>query len=110
MLRPAGAAPAVNLFDRLISNKSDADAEALAHETPVLLPPRSRFLMSDITRLKPLLPGAPAYTMAFFSGCPASHAANWTLRIYTPAADAAKRTASDVRPNRPGFTLDDSLV
>lgn len=49
----------MNLFDRLISNDGDVEAEAVAHEARVLLPPRSRFLMSDITRLTPLLPGAP---------------------------------------------------
>lgn len=54
-----GATAALNLFDQLISHDGDTEAEAVAHETPVLLPPRSRFLMSDITRLKPLLPGAP---------------------------------------------------
>ena len=56
----AGAETAVNLFDRVISNDGDTETEAVAHETPVLLPPRSRFLMSDVTRLRPLLPGAAA--------------------------------------------------
>lgn len=59
----AAQAPAVNLFDRLISNDDGVEAEALAHETPVLLPPRSAFLMSDITRLKPLLPGVQSHAM-----------------------------------------------
>lgn len=57
----AGAAAGVNLFDRMIGNDGDTEAEAVAHETPVLLPPRSRFLMSDVTRLRPLLPGAAAH-------------------------------------------------
>jgi hypothetical protein len=57
-----GAAAAVNLFDRVIGNDGDCEAEAVAHETPVLLPPRSRFLMSDVTRLRPLLPGVAAHT------------------------------------------------
>ena len=57
---PAGPAAAVNLFDQVVGNDGDAEAEAVAHETPVLLPPRSRFLMSDVTRLRPLLPGAAA--------------------------------------------------
>ena len=56
---PAGAAGAKgNLFDRLIANEGATEAGALAHEAPVLLPPRTVFLMSDITRMRPLLPGA----------------------------------------------------
>ena len=56
----AGSADVVNLFDRVIGNDGNTEAEAVAHDTPVLLPPRSRFLMSDVTRLRPLLPGAAA--------------------------------------------------
>lgn len=47
-----------NLFNMLISNPQDEEVEALAHETEVLLPPRSRMLMSDICSLGPLLQGS----------------------------------------------------
>ena len=47
-----------NLYDVLIRNCGDSDAAAADHEAQVVLPPRSAFLMSDVTRLGPLLPGA----------------------------------------------------
>ena len=46
-----------NLFDQLISNDSDHEHLADAAGSTVLLPPRSRFMISDIARLKPLLAG-----------------------------------------------------
>ena len=46
-----------DLFDRLMSNDSEQDLVADAAGHPVILPPRCRFLISDITRLKPLLTG-----------------------------------------------------
>ena len=46
-----------DLFDQLISNDSEQDLIADAAGHPVILPPRSQFLISDITRLKPLLTG-----------------------------------------------------
>ena len=46
-----------DLFDKLISNDSKQDLVADAAGHPVIMPPRSRFLISDITRLKPLLTG-----------------------------------------------------
>lgn len=48
----------VNLFEKVIRNRSDHDALAIAHEAAVVLPPRSAFLMSDIKRMAPLLQGA----------------------------------------------------
>ena len=46
-----------DLFDQLISNDSEQDLIADAAGHPVILPPKSQFLISDITRLKPLLTG-----------------------------------------------------
>ena len=46
-----------DLFDQLISNDSNQDLLADAAGHSVILPPRCRFLISDITRLKPLLTG-----------------------------------------------------
>ena len=46
-----------DLFDQLISNDSKQDLAADAAGHPVILPPKSRFLASDITRLRPLLTG-----------------------------------------------------
>ncbi|KAJ9520500.1 hypothetical protein QJQ45_000270 [Haematococcus lacustris] len=37
------------LYDHLVANPSDQELLALAHQWPVLLPPRSRFLMADLT-------------------------------------------------------------
>ncbi|CAK0783316.1 hypothetical protein CVIRNUC_006515 [Coccomyxa viridis] len=48
-----------DLFDQLISNDSNQDLLADAAGHSVILPPRCRFLISDITRLKPLLTGSP---------------------------------------------------
>ena len=56
----AGSAQGCNLFDMLIRNASDEERKALAFQTHVLVPPRARFLLSDVTRLRPLLPSAPA--------------------------------------------------
>ncbi|KAK9823771.1 hypothetical protein WJX72_005400 [[Myrmecia] bisecta] len=47
----------VNLFDTLVSNDAGEEVIGLAHETPVLLPRHSTFLLSDVTRLQPLLAG-----------------------------------------------------
>lgn len=48
---------ASDLFDCIHSNDSDEEREALAFDTPVLLPKRSRWLMSDLTKLHKLIPG-----------------------------------------------------
>lgn len=55
----SAVAPATNLFDVLVGNASDFEVEARAHEALVLLPARCRLMMSDISRLQPLLQGAP---------------------------------------------------
>ena len=47
----------VNLFDQLIENSSDTEQLADACGTPVLLPAHCRFVISDVTRLGPLLAG-----------------------------------------------------
>ena len=63
-----GATQGCNLFDVLIGNVCDKERMALAYQTAVLVPPRARFLLSDVTRLRPLLPGAPgAFCAAQFS-------------------------------------------
>ena len=49
-----------NLFDVLIRNECSEERQALAFQTRVLVPPRACFLLSDVTRLRPLLPSAPA--------------------------------------------------
>ena len=46
-----------NLFDQIISNDSNQDQIADAAGHAVVIPPRSRFMIADITRLKPLLAG-----------------------------------------------------
>ena len=46
-----------NLFDQLHQNPRDKEVVAEAYGVPVLLPARCRFLLSDITRLQPLLAG-----------------------------------------------------
>lgn len=45
-----GSAQGCNLFDVLIGNEGGAEREALAFQTRVLVPPRARFLLSDVTR------------------------------------------------------------
>lgn len=45
------------LYDALIVNHGPRDSAAMAAEWPVVLPPHSAFLMSDVTRLSPLMPG-----------------------------------------------------
>ena len=55
-----GRAQGCNLFDVLISNECVEERKALAFQTHVIVPPRARFLLSDVTRLRPLLPGALA--------------------------------------------------
>ena len=54
-----GAAQGCNLFDMLIGNACGEERTALAFQTAVLVPPRARFLLSDVTRLRPLLSSAP---------------------------------------------------
>lgn len=46
-----------NLFDTLIENTNDAERVASAFNKQVLIPSRCRFLISDVTRLQPLLAG-----------------------------------------------------
>ena len=48
----------VDLFETLLENTDEAERLATAFTTPVVIPARSRFLISDITRLQPLLAGA----------------------------------------------------
>ena len=55
--RARSAPPAVNLFEKIIRNRSDRDLAATAHEAAVVVPPRSAFLMSDIKLMAPLLQG-----------------------------------------------------
>ena len=50
-----------NLFNCLISNDSENEQEATAHETQILMPGNSRFLMADISRFKILLKGKPSF-------------------------------------------------
>ena len=59
-----GAAQGCNLFDVLIENACGEEHMALAFQTAVLVPPRARFLLSDVTRLRPLLPSAPSASCA----------------------------------------------
>lgn len=47
-----------NLFDVVVEHKGAEECEALAFQTRVVVPPRCRFLLSDVTRLRPLLPRA----------------------------------------------------
>lgn len=47
-----------NLFDVLVEHAGAEEARALAFQTPVLVPPRCAFLLADVARLRPLLPGA----------------------------------------------------
>ncbi|XP_043099058.1 N(6)-adenine-specific methyltransferase METTL4 [Puntigrus tetrazona] len=47
--------PAADLFSRLTENPSDCACEVTLMKEKYLLPPRSRFLLSDITRMHPLL-------------------------------------------------------
>ena len=47
----------VDLFDNPIENTDAAERIASAFNTAVLIPRRSRFLISDVTRLSPLLAG-----------------------------------------------------
>ena len=54
-----GSAQGCNLFDVLIGNACGEERTALAFQTAVLVPPRARFLLSNVTRLRPLLPSAP---------------------------------------------------
>jgi len=56
----AGSARAheCNLFDVLVEHAGAEEARALAFQTPVLVPPRCAFLLADVARLRPLLPGA----------------------------------------------------
>jgi hypothetical protein len=58
-----------NLFNQLISNDSDEDELADAAGHAVILPPRSRFMISDITSLKPLLAGGLSSTPPCSSTC-----------------------------------------
>ena len=62
-----GSAEGCNLFDVLIDNERGEERTALAFQTRVVVPPRARFLLSDVTRLRPLLPGVCALCVA---GCP----------------------------------------
>lgn len=45
------------LYDALIVNHGPRDSAAMAAEWHVVMPPHSAFLMSDVTRLSPLMPG-----------------------------------------------------
>ena len=56
---------AANLFDQLIECSSDTEQLADACGTPVLLPARCRFVISDVTRLGPLLAGMPCFAVKF---------------------------------------------
>ena len=47
-----------NLFDVVVEHKGAEECEALAFQMRVVVPPRCRFLLSDVTRLRPLLPRA----------------------------------------------------
>ena len=58
-----------NLFNQLISNDSDEDELADAAGHAVILPPRSHFMISDITSLKPLLAGGLSSTPPCSSTC-----------------------------------------
>ncbi len=46
-----------NLFTCLIRNTASEEREALAHESPVLIPSRSSFFMADISNFRMLLKG-----------------------------------------------------
>ena len=48
---------AFNLFDTLICNEDSTERLGHAYESVVLIPAQASFLLSDIKRLKPLLPG-----------------------------------------------------
>ena len=58
-----------NLFNQLLSNDSDEDELADAAGHAVILPPRSRFMIADITSLKPLLAGGLSFTLHCSSTC-----------------------------------------
>jgi hypothetical protein len=49
-----------NLFNVLIENGQELERWALAHTAEVLVPRQARFLISDVTRLQPLLQGTHA--------------------------------------------------
>ena len=53
------------LYDALIVNRGSRDSAAIAAEWHVVMPPHSAFLMSDVTRLSPLMPGKPLPSTAF---------------------------------------------
>lgn len=52
-----------NLFDVVVEHEGAEECEALAFQTRVVVPPRCRFLLSDVTRLRPLLPRALPLTL-----------------------------------------------
>ena len=65
-----GGAQGCNLFDVLIGNNACGEERtALAFDTRVLVPRRARFLLSDVTRLRPLLPRAPGAFCASRCSC-----------------------------------------
>lgn len=64
-----GSAQGCNLFDVLIGNARGEERTALAFQTAVLVPPRARFLLSDVARLRPLLPSAPGASCAARCSC-----------------------------------------
>ncbi|CAL8472253.1 g11795 [Coccomyxa elongata] len=49
----------VDVFDTLIENLDDVERLATAYNAQVVIPRRSRFLISDVTRLQPLLADLP---------------------------------------------------
>lgn len=53
----AERANGVNLFDNLIENRSDTESIAMAHESRVLVPGHSRFMITDLSNFRMLLPG-----------------------------------------------------
>ncbi|KAK9832584.1 hypothetical protein WJX81_001061 [Elliptochloris bilobata] len=53
-----GSQQGCNLFDVLVENDSAEERQALAFQTAVLVPRHARFLLSDVTRMRPLLPSS----------------------------------------------------
>lgn len=54
---PDLSAWSTRLYDAVIGNDEEIERLAMAHETEVLVPRHARFMLSDITRLQPLMQG-----------------------------------------------------
>lgn len=54
---PNVSARSTRLYDAVIENDKETERLAMAHEAKVLVPRHARFMLSDITRLQPLIQG-----------------------------------------------------